>query len=62
MKAYRGKIKVKCKKKVCPKKKTSIDHNCMNCEHRSAELIDLKDKTLFVFDKIVKKKTIKKEK
>lgn len=62
MKTYRGQIRIDCKKKTCVKKKTEIDHKCMSCEHRNAKIVDLKQKTLFVFDKITKKKPVKKEK
>ena len=61
MKNYKGVIVIQCNRKTCIEKKDSVDDGCMKCIHRKAEIVDLKGKSLFVFDKI-KKKTLKKEK
>lgn len=62
MKPYRGLIRINCGAKKCIEDKTNMDALCMSCTHRSSKLVDLEEKTLFVFDKIKKPTIIKKEK
>ena len=63
MKNYRGVVVIQCNKNKCTEKekKTIVDHNCMNCQNRIAEIVDLKNETIFVFNKVAKKKQVKKE-